>query len=53
MSQQRKGKEIRLGSRATDTRNFGKGDEMASEIVYALGRFEIGPADSFGEIEIS
>ena len=53
LSQQKRGKEIRLGSRATDTRNFGKGDEVAGEIVYALGRFEIGPADGFGEVEIS
>lgn len=52
-SQQVWGKEIRLGSRATDTRNFGKGDEVAGEIVYALGRFEIRPADGFGEVEIS
>ena len=53
LGQQRRGKEIRLGSRATDTRNFGKGDEVAGEIVYALGRFEIRPADGFGEVEIS
>ena len=53
LSQQRRGKEIRLGSRATDTRNFGKGDEVASEVVCALGRLEIGPANGFGEVEIS
>ena len=52
-SQQGWGKEIRLGSRATDTRNFGKGDEVAGEVVCALGRFEIGPADGFGKVEIT
>ena len=52
-SQQVLGREIRLGSRATDTRNFGKGDKVAGEVVCALGRFEIGPADGFGEVEIS